>query len=140
MKNWLDFGLAWSVVRSSEVFVCLRVGREIHEKLLDLPDGLVFFSTADVEVDESEGCEIAGKAAWKGVSDLIEGFLVGRFDGQLANAGTHVFCLVVGSQGHFIEPRLNGTGRVLFLRVEVAAQLQGFAFRAVIFGKIAQAR
>ena len=114
-------------------FCCLRVHREIQEKLLDSPDGLVFFSTADVEVDESEGREIARKAAREGVADLLEGFLVRRLAGQLANAGPHVFCLVFGSQGHFIEPRLNGTGRVLFLRVEVAAQLQGFAFRAVIF-------
>ena len=114
-------------------FRCLRVGWEIHEKLLDLPDGLVFFSTADVEVDESEGREIARKAAWKGVPDSLEGFLVGRLAGQLANAGPYVFRLVFGSQGHFIEPRLNGMGRVLFLRVEVAAQPQGLAFRAVIF-------
>lgn len=95
-------------------FRCLRVDREIHEKLLDLPDGLVFFSTADVDLDESEGREIARKAAWKGTPDLLEGFLVGRFAGQLANAGPHVLRLVFGSQGHFIQPRLNGTGRVLF--------------------------
>ena len=117
----------------------MRVGREIHEKLLDLPDGLVFFSSGDVEVDESEGCEIAGKTAREGVTDLIEGFFVGRFAGQIADAVSHVFRLVVGSQGHFIEPRLYGAGRVLFLRVEIAAQPQGFSFRAVIFGKIAQA-
>ena len=111
----------------------LRVRREIHEKLLDFPDGLVFFPTADVEVDESEGREIARKGAWEGATDLLEGFLVRRLADQLANAGPHIFLLVFDSQGHFIEPRLNGTSRILFLRVEFAAQLQGFAFRAVIF-------
>ena len=30
------------------------MGREIYEKLLDLPDGLVFFPTADVELNEPE--------------------------------------------------------------------------------------
>ena len=62
-------------------FRCLRVDREIHEKLLDLPDGLMFFSAADVEIDESEGREIARKAARKGVPDLFEGFFVGRLTG-----------------------------------------------------------
>ena len=81
-----------------------------------------------------------GKLRGKVSPDLLEGFLVGRLAGQLANAGPHVFRLVFSSQGHFIEPRLNGTGRVLFLRVELAAQSQSFAFRAVIFGKISQAR
>ena len=71
--------------------------RKIHEKLLDLPDGLVFLSTGDVEVDESEGGNIAGKAAWKGVPNLLQGFLVGRRTGQLADAGPYVFRLVVGS-------------------------------------------
>ena len=89
MKNWLDFSLAWSVARSSEVFAACGMGRKIHEKLLDLPDGLVVFSAADVEIDEPEGREIAGKAAWKGAPDLLEGFLVGCLADQLANAGTH---------------------------------------------------
>ena len=74
----------------------------------------LFFSAADVEVDESERREIAGKAAWKGVSDVLESFLVGRLAGQLANAGPYVFRLVISPQCHFIEPGLNGTGRVLF--------------------------
>src|SRR6185436_20431584 len=100
----------------------LRVGRKIYEKLLDLPDSLVILPAADIEVDEPEGREIARKAAWKGAPDLFEGFFVGGLTGQLPDACPHVFCLVFGSQGHFIEPRLNGAGRILFLRVELAAQ------------------
>ncbi len=87
MKNWLDFCLAWSVASKFRSFCCLRMGREIHEKLLDLPDGLVFFSTADVEIDEPEGREIAGKVAWKGAPDLLQGFLVGCPVGQLGECG-----------------------------------------------------
>ena len=45
----------------------------------------------------------------------------------------HVFCLVFGSQRHFVKPRLNGSSRVFFLCIEVAAQLQSFAFRGIIF-------
>src|SRR6185503_14559308 len=80
-------------------FGCLRVCRKIHEKLLDLPNGLVLFSTADIEVDQSEGREIARKAAWEKAPDLLERLLVGSLAGQLANASAHVFSLVFASQG-----------------------------------------
>ena len=87
---------------------------------MDLPDGLMV-SPRPYRDRWPEGRDIARKTAWKGAPDLLQRLLVGCPAGQLANAGPDVFCLVFGSQRHFVKPRLNGAGRVFFFFLKIAA-------------------
>ena len=57
-------------------FGCLGMRREVGEELLNVPDGQVFFAPLDIEVDEAEGCEVAGKTAGEGFFDTFEGLPV----------------------------------------------------------------